>query len=125
MKIREIQDVDHFSEDLRRVYQWARDNNMSFNLGKFEHLRYSFRVEDDMSYLNPNNTEIVTAESVRDLGVVMGMDSSFNGHIDRITRKTEVLMGWILRTFETRARQPMLTLFKALILSRLEYCSLL
>ena len=33
--------------------------------------------------------------------------------------------GWILRVFSTRSEKPMITLFKALVLSNLEYCSAL
>ena len=38
---------------------------------------------------------------------------------------TSHMAGWVLRTFYTRERQPMLVLYKSLILSRLDYCSAL
>jgi len=48
---------------------------------------------------------------------------SFISHSHNITvQKALNMSGWILRTFYTREARPMLTLYKALILSRLDYC---
>ena len=51
--------------------------------------------------------------------------AKFDSHIRSIVKKGTRIAGWSLRVFSTRAEKPMLTLFKALVLSHVEYCSAL
>ena len=48
-------------------------------------------------------------------------DCSFDHHISVISKKCSSIAGWILRTFTSRDRTPMLTLFKCIVLSRLDF----
>ena len=45
------------------------------------------------------------------------------GRINSLSKRCKILTGWILRTFISRDKLTMLTLFKALVLSRLDYGS--
>ena len=51
----------------------------------------------------------------------MSSDCSFDFHISNLVKRTKHLTGWILRTFSFRDKLTMLTLFKALVMSRLDY----
>ena len=51
----------------------------------------------------------------------MSSDCSFYEHIDLKIKQCRQLTGWILRTFKARDKSTMLTLFKSLVLPRLEY----
>ena len=51
----------------------------------------------------------------------MSSDCTFNVHINSLSKRCKNLTGWILRTFISRDKLTMLTLFKALVLSRLDY----
>ena len=53
----------------------------------------------------------------------MSSDCSFDAHINQLIKKCKNSAGWILRTFVTQDRLTMLTLFKAIVLSRLDYAS--
>ena len=53
----------------------------------------------------------------------MSSDCSFEKHILSVSSKSSSLAGWILRTFASRNKITMLTLFKSLVLSRLDYGS--
>ena len=55
--------------------------------------------------------------------VYMSRDCSFDSHITSLSRKCNNLAGWILRTFVSRDKLTMLTLFKSLVISRLDYAS--
>ena len=57
----------------------------------------------------------------RDLGITMSEDCSFNEHINQRTKQCRQLTGWKLHTFKSRDKCTMLTLFKSLVLPRLEY----
>ena len=60
---------------------------------------------------------------VRDLGVSMSSNCTFDFHISNLYKRCSNLAGWILRTFTIRDPQVMLTLYKSLVMSRLEYAS--
>ena len=50
----------------------------------------------------------------------MSSDCSFEKHILSVSSRCSSLAGWILRTFAPRDKIRMLTLFKSLVLSRLD-----
>ena len=74
-------------------------------------------------YTNPNMEIIPPSRNVLDLGIYMSGDCTFNYHISSLSKKCANLSGWILRTFYTRDCIIMLTLFKSIVLSRLDYGS--
>ena len=59
---------------------------MEFNSLKFEVLRYGREevLKIFTNYLSSSGTIIDHKDSVRDLGVIMSADASFNQHINRI-----------------------------------------
>ena len=60
---------------------------------------------------------------VLDLGIYVSSDCSFEFHITNLNKRTTHLTGWKLRTFCSRDKLTMLTLFMALVMSWLEYGS--
>ncbi len=118
-------DCDKLQVDLNSVYKWAERNNMQFNSDKFKYL--CFHTKQSMNtenvYISPTHSIINPSNSVKDLGVLMSSNSSFEIQIDKAVKTCSQLVGWILRTFSTRDRITMLTLFKSLVLPRIEYGS--
>ena len=53
----------------------------------------------------------------------MSSDATFSEHISKIADTANQMVGWTLRTFQTRNKSAMLTLWKSLILPKLDYCS--
>ena len=116
------EDVEHLQSDLNRIYQWTAENNMKLNGEKFQLIKYG-KKEPPRSYLSPSGEEIGEFHEVRDLGVILENTAKFDSHIRLIAKKGSRIAGWSLRVFSTRAAKPMLALFKALVLSHLEYFS--
>ena len=97
---------------------------MSFNSDKFECLRYWPRnSEPDFSYTSPDGAVIEEKEHLRDLGVEMASDLTFSVHISNTVAAANQLIGWALRTFRRRSRLIMLTIWKSLVQSKLDYTS--
>ena len=98
---------------------------MVFNDVKFELLRYGNNedVKRNTTYNSSNENVIEEHQSVKDLGVTMSNNCKFNDHINATIINARKLSTWIFRTFKTRAPSPMLTLWKSLVLPKLEYCS--
>ena len=80
------EDVEKLQSDLEKIYKWAENNNMLFNNNKFEVLRYGKNTEirDSTFYLSANDDIIEENESLRDLGVMINNQGTFNDHIDHI-----------------------------------------
>ena len=53
----------------------------------------------------------------------MSSNCNFNQHINNVYKQCSRLSGWILRTFISRDSLTLLTLFKCIVLSRLDYGS--
>ena len=99
---------------------------MKFNADKFECLRYwpgNRSVVPDLHYTAPDGTRIEEKETLRDLGVEISADLTFNIHIVNITTAASKLVGWALRTFGRRSKALMLNIWKSLIQPKLDYCS--
>ena len=78
--------------------------------------------EDKFELTSRRTPATSSKEQVQDLGVMMCSDETFSHHISHITSIASKLIGWMLRTFHTRDRTCMVTLCKALVFPRLEYC---
>ena len=124
-KILSAEDAEHFQQDLNTVYTWTERNNMQLNGDKFECLRYGTLsdLQTDIHYKSNAGSLIEEKENVRDLGVIMSKNGKFKEHIHHMVAEAKKQCSWILRTFHTREPSLMLTLWKSLVQSRLEYCS--
>ena len=98
---------------------------MKFNSDKFECMRYwSDPGKAPLhQYLAPDDQPIQVKSDLRDLGVQLSSNLSFNIHIENTVTAASRLVGWGLRTFWSRSRLVMLTLLKSLVQPKLDYCS--
>ena len=124
-EVKGVQDASSLQTDLEHVYQWALDNNASFNNKKFEALRHGSdeTIKVCTNYSAPDGTIITEKSHLRDLGVTMSSDGTFRQHISNICQSARNMCSWILRTFQSRDPELMLTLWKSLVIPILDYCS--
>ena len=97
---------------------------MEFNSPKFECLRYGKNtdIKENTCYKTPSGDPIKVVEHAKDLGIVMSSDGTFRQHVSKVISTANQLCGWVLRTFRTRQKLPMLMLWKSLVRPKLEYC---
>ena len=119
------EDVEKMQADLNKIYKWAEENNMLFNKNKFELLRYGTNTEIKHStfYLSADVEIIEEKENLRDLGVIVNNQGTFDEHIDHICSKVKQKSGWIFRTFKCRQPNFLKILWKQLIQPHFDYCS--
>ena len=124
-QIADIEDCESLQQDLNSVYKWASDNNVFVNAKKCHYLPLSSSKASNKSniYINPSMDIMKQSTDVPDLGIIMSKDCSLDSHSSSSSRKCNNMAGWILRSFVSRDRHTMLTLFKSLVLSRLDYAS--
>ena len=119
-------DVEELQQELIKLNKWAITNNMEFNKGKFEVMRYGENqaLKCETEYFSGDYEEIIERkESLRDLGVQLTDDGGFREQIEKVTKKARQKSGWIFRTFYSRETQFLKQVFKSLVQPHLDYCS--
>ena len=127
-----LADTKVLQEDLLSVVQWAKRNNMALHEDKFELLVHRHRHNNslsnypfailDQTYQVSDGNMLYPAEAVKDLGVIVSSDLSWTPHVSMIAERARKVAAWVLSAFKTRNKLTMMTLYKSLIRSHLEYC---
>ena len=118
--------VTHYSL-ISIVYMTGKKLTTLFLTPKhFEYLSFSTNVSITSDYVNAyvslNFYVIDNVNNLMDLGIIMS-SNCFEQHIIELCKRCTGLCDWILRTFSSRDSTVMMTLFKSLVLSRLDYGS--
>ena len=135
-RVSTVADTQNLQTNLNKIISWSETNNMELNHNKFDLISHkpssvneniqlfkSLPFHDQFfTYYASNNTPIYSSEVVRDLGLFIDNKLNWNKHISTIVQKSKQLCGWICSVFYSRESDVMLTLFRSLIRTRLEYC---
>ena len=135
-KIGSEADSQNLQTNLNKIVDWSKNNNMELNVNKFELISHKYNKENDnlisfqslpyhnqfTSYYASNDIVISPSSCVRDLGLFIDDSLTWDKHISTIVQKSKQICGWLCSVFYTRNSYVMLTLFKSLVRSRLEYC---
>ena len=125
------EDCTHIQEDLLAITTWSEENNMVLHEDKFEYLSHKCRktlldhlpfATEYSQYDTKSGVTIYPSDQVRDLGVIVSSDLSWDNHINSMLQKAKMMSAWVLNVFKCRDSCTMLTLYKSLIRSLLEYC---
>ena len=127
------QDTLLLQSDLDSAITWSDENNMLLHQQKFELITHSTSQRNILHELpfQSEFTEYHTADgsvispqpTVRDLGVTVSSDLSWTTHINNITDDARKIASWILSVFSDRSAITLMTLYKTLVRSKLEYNS--
>ena len=124
-KIKTEEDIEKLQQDLEKVYNWAEENLMEFNEGKFEQMSHGHTENvREGTYKTKTGKEIKPKKTVKDLGVLISKNMSFKEHINDVVQSCKVMIGLLLRSFETREKKEMLIMYNSYIRSKMEHASL-
>ena len=125
-------DVQPLQSDLENVMRWSKRNNMALHRDKFEYMCHTSNkrhmlselpfVSECCQYRVSNDITLQPVNQLRDLGVLFSKDLSWSPHINSIANKARQKASWVLSVFHTRSTAIMLTLYKSMVRSLLEYC---
>lgn len=99
-------------------------HNSEFNDKKFK-LMVMEGMDRGEPYTCLDRMPIKTAAHMKNLGIFMSEDLKFDYHISNLVKKGQKISAWVLKTFRTRQVGPMMILLKSLIISTVEYGSIL
>ena len=98
---------------------------MVLNTDKLEVLTFNVKntVSEilDFNYITVDGFRIKQVSSSKDLGVIFDRNGSFHTHITTQSSKATKISGYIFRTFISRDKFVMISLFKTLVLPIIEY----
>ena len=111
-KVENENDRINLQQDLNSIMLWSEKNSMLLNDNKFDLLIYDSKSKpkkcllselpfnnEHRFYTSKNNVDIWPSEWVRDLGVFLDADLSWNTHINNISQQCRKKIGWILSVF--------------------------
>ena len=78
---------------------------------------------DALHYKSSSGSEIEPKSDVKDLGVHVSADLKWTTHVNRTVESSKKTANWVLSVFSDRSADLMLTLFKTMVRSKLEYSS--
>ena len=117
--------------DLNDVLHWSLQNNMLLHEDMFDLITHRANplstlpelphISELFSYFTSSGITLYPTDTVKDLGVITSFDLSWSPHIVIIVSQARSVASWVLSVFKTRARPTMLTLYKSLVRSHLEY----
>lgn len=79
-------------------------------------------VCEQFQYVTSEDNILRPVSQLRDLGVTVSHDVSWSPHIRIIANKARQMAAWVFSVFHTRKTDIMLTLYKSMVRSLLEYC---
>ena len=127
-----FEDCQLLQEDLDKILDWSRSNNMKLHEQKFELLNHLHNSKssfpeltffaETLRYKVSSQDILYPVENVRDLEVMVSSDLSWSTHIRNMVPKARSTLSWVFSVFKTRDKTVMTTLYKSLVRSLLEYC---
>ena len=75
------------------------------------------------TYKDPTGKNLQEKEHIKDLGIHISNDLTWTKQINVVVSKARSMSGWTMRTFQTRERVPMSTIWNSLVRPCLDYCS--
>lgn len=119
-----IADSHLLQEDLNRLALWCRQNRLTLNTDKCHYIAFTRNVKIFKNQYFIEGHKLNEVDSIRDLGVILDKKLNFNAHLDKMISSALKLLGFVIRCskgFKNACTK--ITLFNALVRSKLEYCS--
>src|SRR6218665_1086242 len=114
------EDASVMREDLRRLYEWAKDWQMLFNVDKCSVLHMG-RGNKKFKY-DIGGVALRASEEERDLGVIMHSSAKPSRQCVEAAKRANRILGMIKRTIVSSEQDVVLRLHKSLVRPHLEYC---
>ena len=131
MEVLTEEDIDKLQRDLDRILEWALRNNMVLNEEKYELMVHSHNQSSLLgelpltgaNYVTSGGSVLTPSRELRDLGVLVSENLSWRAHYVKLTTRGRRMAQWVLGVFSSRDQELMVSLYKTLVRSTMEYCS--
>ena len=120
-----VADCFKLQSDLNKVYEWSITWRISLHFDECFMICFSNRRKNKILHSYSFGDNLIKAvDSVKDLGVYFTSSLNFKLHIEEVVSKARKMMGFVYRTTKHfNDNSVMVSLYKSLVRSKLEYCS--
>ena len=125
-EIASIDDKEVEQDDINRLHEWARDNEMSHHPGKCHVLKIGERemtLHDLFEPYRLGDNILGVVDNERDLGVHVDQDLNFEHHLAVKVKKANQIIGVIRRSFLHLEEDTFIMLYKSMVRPHLEYAN--
>ena len=114
---------DKLQQDLSSLQSWSYNNGLSLNPLKCKVMHFGRSNLCHPFFIG--SLPIVSVPSIKDLGVYVNNTCTFHEHVSVTVNKANRLLGFVKRCFLSRNNDLLLTLYKSLVRSILEFSCIL
>ena len=122
MNVQDLVDYSRFQEDLDRVFEWSKANQIYLNTSKCSVLHLLSKKNRNFQYYF-DGIPLPSVSSQKDLGVYIDPDLTFKFHRQKKIVKCNQTMGALFKCFAFASRAVKIRLYKCYVLPLLDYCS--
>ena len=119
-RILSLTDCHLLQSDLDSIVEWAKVNNMSFNLSKSTVLHIGQKNDNFIYHLG--NNPISSQDKVKDLGIIIDHKLKFHTQSASAAKKAISSANFIFKSFNYLNNKTFSTLYKVFVRPNLEYC---
>ncbi|KAF7237139.1 Mesoderm induction early response protein 2 [Varanus komodoensis] len=119
--MKDNEQVLRIQKDLDRLWKWAGDNRVAFDVDKCKALHLGHRNGCHKYRLGDKWLETSTCE--RDLGVLVDCRLNMSQPCDAVVERANATLGCTARSVASRSREVLLPLYTTLVCPQLEYCA--
>jgi ribonuclease P/MRP protein subunit RPP40 len=112
---------EKIQSDLDKLKNWSNTWQLKFNESKCKVLHVG--PKNQHNNYNINSIPLKACEQETDLGVVISNSLKPEGHIAKVSKTCNKLIGLIIRSFTFKSEYVILKLYKTLIRPHLDYCA--
>lgn len=121
-----INDCLLLQEDIDRVQKWLKAVGLSFHPDKSYKMTYTNTKNIVKHNYTINNITTQEVDTYKDLGVTLTRNITWGAHIQKVTEKAYQKLGLIIRYCKPiNDIDAILTLYRSLVRSTIEYCSVI
>ena len=115
---------DKANAELEKVKAWLDCNCLCLNVSKTCYQLYSKRQLESSPDIRINDVSILRAKIVKFLGITVDDQLTFKNHIENVSRKIAIAIGFLYRGREVLGRRELKLVYNAILLPHLNYCNL-
>ncbi|XP_053092891.1 uncharacterized protein LOC128318848 [Pangasianodon hypophthalmus] len=105
-------DESAYREEVQRLTDWCKANNLSLNVGKTKEMVVDFRrAQSDHSPLNVGSSSVEIIKSTKFLGVHLAENLTWSVNTSSITKKAQQRLYFLRRLRKAHLPPPILTMF--------------
>jgi hypothetical protein len=117
--------VNRMNDDLVSLFQWLAWNKLKLNVQKTKYMVITFKknVPVDLFKVKIGDTNLECVKNMKYLGVVIDIKLKFNKNMEMRQKKISKKINFNRRLSSKLSKYSNITLYKAIILPHLDYCS--